>query len=165
MSDEALVNLLLSNQPSAVALVGKPVFRLAQAVNKRGALNSVPDVSECEQLDDFARLCEHAGHAANDWVMCLDLPDDADYPEQVLGLGCRLSPNLLLVEHSQRSVDAKLLGDEQFFAHGFRLFDKTTDNLGLQRHRYVFSLSDYKQSPDWLNARFWAHPERFNVLD
>lgn len=27
---------------------------------------------------------------------------------------------------------------------------------------YVFDLYDYKTTPDWLNSRFWAHPERFD---
>ncbi len=27
---------------------------------------------------------------------------------------------------------------------------------------YVFDLYDYKPTPDWLNSRFWAHPERFD---
>ncbi|GGM07337.1 DUF6231 family protein [Pseudomonas asuensis] len=26
---------------------------------------------------------------------------------------------------------------------------------------FTYDLHDYKQVPDWLNARFWAHPERF----
>lgn len=26
---------------------------------------------------------------------------------------------------------------------------------------YQFDLASYKQVPDWLNARYWAHPERW----
>ena len=26
---------------------------------------------------------------------------------------------------------------------------------------YGFSMADYKTTPDWLNSRFWAHPERY----
>ena len=26
---------------------------------------------------------------------------------------------------------------------------------------YQFDMATYKQVPDWLNARFWAHPERW----
>lgn len=32
-----------------------------------------------------------------------------------------------------------------------------TDQLAL----YYFDLYDYKRTPDWLNAKFWAHPERW----
>lgn len=27
---------------------------------------------------------------------------------------------------------------------------------------YKFDLADYKLTPDWLNARYWAHPERWD---
>lgn len=26
---------------------------------------------------------------------------------------------------------------------------------------YLFDMATYKQVPDWLNARYWAHPERW----
>lgn len=29
------------------------------------------------------------------------------------------------------------------------------------RSLYLFDLHTYKPAPDWLNARFWAHPERW----
>ena len=29
-------------------------------------------------------------------------------------------------------------------------------------HMYKFDLADYKLTPDWLNARYWAHPERWD---
>lgn len=28
-------------------------------------------------------------------------------------------------------------------------------------HLFTYDLLDYKQTPDWLNAKFWAHPENF----
>ncbi|GAB4288171.1 MAG: DUF6231 family protein [Thiohalomonadaceae bacterium] len=30
------------------------------------------------------------------------------------------------------------------------------------RYLYRFDLDDYKTTPDWLNSRFWAHPERWD---
>lgn len=30
-----------------------------------------------------------------------------------------------------------------------------------QHALYYFDLYDYKRTPDWLNAKFWAHPERW----
>jgi hypothetical protein len=35
-----------------------------------------------------------------------------------------------------------------------------TDKAG-QTKLYQFDLATYKQVPDWLNARYWAHPERW----
>jgi hypothetical protein len=33
---------------------------------------------------------------------------------------------------------------------------------GRHMQMYKFDLADYKQTPDWLNARHWAHPERWD---
>lgn len=32
---------------------------------------------------------------------------------------------------------------------------------GQTLHLFTYDLLDYKQVPDWLNARFWANPENF----
>jgi len=37
-----------------------------------------------------------------------------------------------------------------------------TDMQALQQI-YFFSLQSYKTQPDWLNSRFWANPERWNL--
>jgi len=41
---------------------------------------------------------------------------------------------------------------------------KSTASSGENRW-YEYRLSHYKQAPDWLNARFWANPERFKLDD
>ncbi|HKK04441.1 MAG TPA: DUF6231 family protein [Gammaproteobacteria bacterium] len=33
---------------------------------------------------------------------------------------------------------------------------------GRALHVYTFDLYDYKPTPDWLNSRYWAHPELFD---
>lgn len=33
---------------------------------------------------------------------------------------------------------------------------------GQALHVYTFDLYDYKPTPDWLNSRYWAHPELFD---
>lgn len=33
---------------------------------------------------------------------------------------------------------------------------------GRQLQMYKFDIGDYKLTPDWLNARYWAHPERWD---
>lgn len=35
------------------------------------------------------------------------------------------------------------------------------DAGGLRYGLYRFNIHDYKDVPDWLNARYWAHPERW----
>jgi hypothetical protein len=50
------------------------------------------------------------------------------------------------------------LSEESFRALGFVL--SATDTLE-KTHIYYYDLDTYKTVPDWLNARFWAHPERW----
>lgn len=45
-----------------------------------------------------------------------------------------------------------------FLALGYdRLALDEADRIAI----YQFDLATYKQVPDWLNARYWAHPERW----
>lgn len=45
-----------------------------------------------------------------------------------------------------------------FLALGYEMLAlDETDQIAL----YHFDLANYKQVPDWLNARYWAHPERW----
>jgi hypothetical protein len=50
------------------------------------------------------------------------------------------------------------LDDASFRALGFTL--SATDAQENVRV-YEYDLATYKTVPDWLNARYWAHPERW----
>lgn len=64
-----------------------------------------------------------------------------------------IAPRLLLVEGAECALNA-----EAFRALGFSLcFYDDTENLSV----YDYDLATYKPVPDWLNARYWAHPERW----
>lgn len=64
-----------------------------------------------------------------------------------------LAPRLLLVERADGVLNA-----EAFRALGFTLgATDRAENLNV----YEYDLDTYKPVPDWLNARFWAHPERW----
>jgi len=86
-----------------------------------------------------------------------------------LGNLCRSFPYGVLLELSE-GVDAS---DQQLFAHGFQIFgarDEKMTGLGGKHHFlhlrercFKFRLEEYKAVPDWLNARYWAHPERFHL--
>jgi len=164
--DQRLAKQLLAPLPGMVVLVGKPVFRLSKELNREASqadyAGAVPLVSETDQVEGYIEACKAVERDISSCVMCLDLPVNTPDPESLLGLACRASPRLLLVEHTGTSEE--LLADEQFFAHGFRIIEKI-EVSGSQRALYAYSLSDYKQAPDWLNARFWAHPERFALTD
>ena len=64
-----------------------------------------------------------------------------------------VAPRLLLVEGTDCALDAAA-----FRALGFSLcFNDDAENLNI----YDYDLATYKPVPDWLNARYWAHPERW----
>ena len=52
------------------------------------------------------------------------------------------------------------LNRQQLFALGFYGVD-----IGRGGQLYAYSLRGYKSVPDWLNAKYWAHPERWNLSD
>lgn len=64
-----------------------------------------------------------------------------------------VAPRLLLVAHADCALD-----ESAFLALGFVLAAHDTA-AGVRLH--VFDLDTYKTVPDWLNARFWANPERW----
>ena len=64
-----------------------------------------------------------------------------------------LAPRILLVVPSGCVLD-----EAMFRALGFTLY-ATDPTDGARIHDY--DLGTYKTVPDWLNARFWANPERW----
>lgn len=51
--------------------------------------------------------------------------------------------------------------DADFRSFGFRrLFSQ--EEAGQRWRLHEFSIDTYKTTPDWLNARHWAHPQRFD---
>lgn len=64
-----------------------------------------------------------------------------------------VAPRLLLAENLDCALDA-----DAFRALGFTLCaSDPAENLNI----YDYDLDTYKPVPDWLNARYWAHPERW----
>jgi hypothetical protein len=63
------------------------------------------------------------------------------------------APRLLIVAQAGCALD-----EATFRALGFTLCGMdTAENVRI----YDYDLDTYKTVPDWLNARFWAHPERW----
>jgi hypothetical protein len=65
-----------------------------------------------------------------------------------------VAPRILLAARERCALD-----EAMFRALGFSLCATggATENLRI----YEYNLATYKAVPDWLNARFWAHPERW----
>lgn len=79
---------------------------------------------------------------------------DADAARQLIGR-TRLydAPHLLLAVPAGCALD-----EATFRALGFTLYAADAA-AGMRIHEY--DIETYKSVPDWLNSRFWAHPERW----
>ncbi|WP_296753559.1 DUF6231 family protein [Thiobacillus sp.] len=64
-----------------------------------------------------------------------------------------IAPRILLAVPSDCVLD-----EAMFRALGFTL--SATDPTQ-NRHIHYYDLDTYKTVPDWLNSRYWAHPERW----
>ncbi|MFK7853176.1 MAG: DUF6231 family protein [Granulosicoccus sp.] len=56
------------------------------------------------------------------------------------------------------------IADHRLFAFGFKrlkIVELSSDTT--QARWFEYRLSSYKSSPHWLNAQFWANPERFEL--
>lgn len=72
---------------------------------------------------------------------------------QLLGQLIRQSPIVLVVTCENHPLDFN-----DFLSLGMhRLVEADSEGRAL----YGFDLRNYKTVPDWLNAKYWAHPERW----
>lgn len=80
---------------------------------------------------------------------------------QRIGAACRASPERLLVWQID-DLGGDRVPAEVFFSFGFR---RVLECIEDGRHHVVheYRLAEYKSPPDWLNSRFWANPERFEL--
>ena len=64
-----------------------------------------------------------------------------------------IAPRIVVIATAHCALDRLA-----FLSIGFEALGvDTTENIAI----YQFDLNTYKQVPDWLNARHWAHPERW----
>lgn len=106
---------------------------------------------EAATADTLAGLLDH--HARFDLVLLtrdwLAVVDEAVATDAVVRLR-DLHARSVLAVHDQRSP----LSPERWRALGY-VPRSAHDDVTL----YGFNLYDYKQRPDWLNAKYWANPE------
>ena len=121
-------------------------------------------------LDESARLLAGAALPAVPARMRDELPEDVPCAlalgiDALSGLDAQgaqhlisqtrlyAAPRILVAAQPGCALDAA-----SFRALGFMQLDTdASENVGL----YYFDIETYKTVPDWLNARYWAHPERW----
>jgi len=139
---------------------------VASSAQAAGA--SAPNALSWEQFDSAPMEFAHP----NCWAYAFISEGPELLPELLnvrLGGLCRSFPFGVLLEIAA-DVDAP---DQQLFSHGFQKLGDAGKKMAQSndKHHFLnseercfkFRLEEYKAVPDWLNAKFWAHPERFNL--
>ncbi|MEE9322298.1 MAG: DUF6231 family protein [Granulosicoccus sp.] len=154
---EPLLKLILhetASKPHRIAVLGHCHGALLERLKRECTCIVFTTVDECAAAPFTERQADMA---------LLNMPASCSSIDTTLGLACRLFPGRLLVHAGENDLQ---LPAQRYFALGFRrlsLNDIDKGNAGFSDTLYEYRLSNYKQPPEWLNARFWANPERFSI--
>lgn len=120
------------------------------------------DIVHCNTLVDAEpSTATQASSVAGKQIAVVDIGLDEPTFSLQMGQALRVFPDHLIVFTRATSV-----ADTLFFSFGFRKLNVLhSDSVDAKSRWYEFRLSHYKQVPDWLNARNWANPERFELDD
>ena len=137
---DALRTRLIELQPASVCALDESARLLADA-----ALPTVP-----------VRMHDEPRDAACELALGIDALNGLgpQHAQHLIGhTRLYIAPRILLTASPACALDAAA-----FRALGFmQLAADASENIGL----YYFDIDTYKTVPDWLNARYWAHPERW----
>lgn len=165
-----LWDYIIEDKPSQIVLLGSPPIDVQENTS------AVP-VVRLDHIDDWAVFARaktssfptlsndqnYAGDSMARAVIILTVGSDscAPFVDNVLGWALRRNPRKVLAHCSDSQTN-----DSRFYAFGFRQLRLGRQLETTVRERwYEYRLSEYKRAPDWLNARFWANPERFDEVD
>lgn len=149
-----LGHYLVPEEPVQLVVIGSEQLQL-HALELPDSCIHAASLGEAEQL---LRSGREAG-SAHDAVALMGVELCGVELEQCLGKAVRLFPEKLVVHTLQPEIP-----DAAFFALGFRRLDVQGQSAEEgDRRWFEFRLSHYKLPPQWLNARFWANPERFEL--
>jgi hypothetical protein len=155
-SPTLLVDHLLSTQPGSICLIGCSSADLYWPEN-RDVLGVVKRFDTLEGALGSVKLDVTVDVSTQ--VAVLNVGSDDATLSQQLGEAVRAFPNRLVAY-----TNSKVVPDTVFFAFGFRKLNVVENaSTSAENRWFEFRLSHYKQAPDWLNAQFWANPERFKL--
>ncbi len=154
--EQQLTDLLSDPIPKEVVVVGE--VSAARVDAARWPIKEFHDLTQC--IDGVSQI------QAQSSLLLTITPDRIDTTARLLGRACQLFPQQVLIElqHNTGDKTASQSFRETCFAMGFRHALQGVSDV-TEYQLYEFRLKNYKQAPDWLNARFWANPERYNMLD
>lgn len=146
-------HLLQHLQPQSVFCLGSQCTAILRSQNKAGAQATCLDITEWQNIDQLGQY---------DLSLVLDGLESLDK-----GSAAHLLASLRDLHGGRFALLLNMSAADMHWQHtdllalGLRLLQQysvDTDSY----HLYYFDLYDYKTTPDWLNSRFWANPERWN---
>ena len=159
----ALSDYLNSESPATFLVVGQLPAGLLDTSADSVRVEYLSSLTEAETTAADHR---DAGVAEPRVPMALILEVDKDnrQAQQLLGRATLGFPHRVLA-HCRQTENTTSEIDHLFFSLGFRRlpFTMQMGDSGDTLCWFEYRLSQYKSAPDWLNARFWANPERFDV--
>ncbi len=190
-SRQRLIEALLRDDPKRILLAGdnavafstvledklpgatKIVLEPASSANNENKAETAADVTDQVEITAISAMAFNTLSLTHPidalWLQLTSDYSDVSLAEIMVGKAARLAPGCVLVEQrlSSEALEQNpvmVLRPEAFYALGFvRLAKVASATAAVEL--YGYRLSEYKQVPDWLNARFWANPERYNSVD
>lgn len=157
--NQSLAACLLAGQPNNLVIVGNASgssLVTAAGGDYAPQILRFDNLGHCLARDSQAVLAQQSGSTVALIELSSDTLDSAGLSlDSALGQSVRLFPDRLVV-----GLDSTEPEDTTFFAFGFRML--RIDGAGSTRW-FEYCLREYKRPPDWLNARYWANPERFGL--
>lgn len=152
-----LGDYLLVDPQIQMVIVGSLDSRFIESAGATPPPVNFADLNAAEQ---FSR--ERSGTSSE--IMLVWVIDTASVElELQLGKAIRAFPYRVVVSCRDRQSPSANL-DTLFFSLGFKkltMLDVVAGEPDAELW-FEYRLSQYKAPPDWLNARFWANPERFD---
>jgi hypothetical protein len=129
---------------------------LAELEQRKPASVLAKDAAALALAQDYLALHTDCSLAAsNDMAeLALAFLDPRIEKEQaivLIGLLKQKAPVVLIAANTDRPMDFN-----DYLALGMQRLSEADEQA---RSLYLFDLHTYKPAPDWLNAKYWAHPE------
>lgn len=164
---QGLKDYIFEDSVASVFLVGAVFDQLLSSAQVDAKIERLKSLRDAEGVVASLRHGESA-------TLVLDTSVLGQTVEESLGRALRSFPHRVLL-HCVTASDDVLLSDNVFFAFGFRKVlhvppsalpsDSPAEMQGQEIRWFEYRLSSYKPAPDWLNARFWANPERYALQE
>lgn len=147
-----------------VTLLAGPMAELFVIGQLNPALRQLLVDVNVRSFADIRQCLEAEASMQPSSVLMMIQTDAIDTLPNLLGTICRRFPNQVLIElrHALNDKTVALDFRQTCFAMGFRQALHSVSD-GSEYQLYEYRLKNYKQAPEWLNSRFWANPERFNI--